>query len=71
MPHESDEPPGSIPQTAAELRAEATHARHLARQILDRPAEANLIALAEELEARAAALEGAPPDKSEPPLSEV
>jgi hypothetical protein len=59
MLHGSDERPSSTPQTAAELRTEATRARRLAREILDPPARVELIAFAEEMEARAAALETA------------
>jgi hypothetical protein len=66
MPHGSDERPSSTPQTAAELRTEATRARRLAREILDPPAKAELIAFAEEREARAAALETAPQTVSHP-----
>lgn len=57
MPRESDERPSTRPQTAAELRAVAARARRLAGEILDPPAGAKLLALAEEMEARAAALE--------------
>ena len=66
MPRESDQRPGSIPQTAAELRAAAVRARRLAREIiLDSPATAELIiAYAEEMEIRAAALAPPTPGKS-------
>jgi len=53
----SNEVVSTRPETAAELREVAARARRFARQILDQQAEATLIAFAEEMEARAAALE--------------
>jgi hypothetical protein len=59
MSRESNEVASTRPATAAELRKVAARARRLAGQILDQQAEATLIAFAEEMEARAAALEPA------------
>ena len=58
MPRSSPTPPRT--EIPAELREMGTRARRLAREVSDPPAQANLIAFAEELEARAAALETAP-----------
>ena len=59
MPRRTNELPSPGPQTAVELWEVAARARRLARQILDPQAETMLIGFAEEMEARAAALETA------------
>ena len=57
MPCECNERSSTHPPSAAELRTVAARARRLAREILDQQTEAELTAFAEEMEARAAALE--------------
>jgi hypothetical protein len=57
MPRGSIDLPHSACETSAGLRERAGRARRLARAILDQQAIAGLTALAQELEARAAALE--------------
>jgi hypothetical protein len=59
MSRGSNELPSPGPQSAVELREVAARARRLARQILDPQAETMLMGFAEEMEARAAALETA------------
>lgn len=65
MPGEPN-PPLSRPQTANEMRVAAERARRLAREIPDRIVKANLISLADEMEAGAAALEAADAGKNKP-----
>jgi hypothetical protein len=70
MPGGSNEAASTRPETAAELRQVAARARRLAGEILDRQAEATLIAFAEEMEARAAALEPIAVQRSDPDASQ-
>jgi hypothetical protein len=57
MPRGSIDLPHPPSETSADLRERAARARRLARAILDQQAITGLTALAQELEARAAALE--------------
>jgi hypothetical protein len=59
MPRSTSNPPSASIETPAGLRTMASHARRLARNAGDQKAKDKLIEFAEELEARATALDTA------------